>query len=175
MKKFKSLAIATVLCGSVLFSSCMGSFNLTKSVYQFNDTLSSNKFVNNVIFWLCGHVVYGLTMTLDVAVFNTIEFWTGSNPVAAGETRTIEGENGEYLVKSNENGYQIVKGEESMDLVYNQEDNSWNAVVDGKTTELLRINENGTVTLANGKTVTMDAVGMMAARQSMNSSSLASR
>ena len=78
MKKFKSLAIATVLCGSVLFSSCMGSFNLTKSVYQFNESISSNKFVNNVIFWLCGHVVYGLTMSLDVVVFNTIEFWTTS-------------------------------------------------------------------------------------------------
>lgn len=175
MKKFKSLAIATVLCGSVLFSSCMGSFNLTKSVYQFNESISSNKFVNNVIFWLCGHVVYGLTMSLDVVVFNTIEFWTGSNPVAAGETKTIKGENGEYLVKTNENGYQIIQGEESMDLVYNQENNSWNAVVNGQSTELLRFNENGTVTLSNGKTVTMDAIGMMTARQSMNSSSLASR
>jgi hypothetical protein len=62
-----------------------------------------------------------------------------------------------------------------MELVYNQENNSWNAVVEGNATELLRFNENGTVTLANGKTVTMDAVGMMAARQSMNSSSLALR
>ena len=62
-----------------------------------------------------------------------------------------------------------------MDLVYNQENNSWNAVVNGQSTELLRFNENGTVTLSNGKTVTMDAIGMMTARQSMNSSSLASR
>ena len=46
MKKIKTLAIATVLCGSVLFSSCMGSFNLTKSVYQFNETISGNKFVD---------------------------------------------------------------------------------------------------------------------------------
>ena len=62
-------------------------------------------------------------------VLNSIEFWSGSNPTASiGEVKTVQGENGEYLVKTNENGYTITKkGEDkSVDLVYNKENNTWN-------------------------------------------------
>lgn len=47
-------------------------------------------------------------------VLNSIEFWSGSNPTASiGEVKTVQGENGEYLVKTNENGYTITKKEKT--------------------------------------------------------------
>ena len=110
-------------------------------------------------------------MAYKKLVLNSIEFWSGSNPTASiGEVKTVQGENGEYLVKTNENGYTITKkGEDkSVDLVYNKENNTWNAVADGQSFELVKMNEDGTAVLSlqNGTsmTVTPDAQGIATAR-----------
>ncbi|WP_291558029.1 DUF3332 family protein, partial [Bacteroides sp.] len=99
------------------------------------------------------------------------EFWSGSNPLAeVGTTKTVKGENGEYLVRTNENGYSITKkGEDvSIDLVYNQENRTWNASCDGESYELMTMNEDGTITvrLQDGNTVTVlpDQQGLASVR-----------
>ena len=100
-------------------------------------------------------------------VINSIEFWSGDNPVASiGDVRQVKGENGNYLVTTLENGYSITKeGEDvSMSLTFNQDDNSWNVSQNGVTSELFRINENGAVeyALPNGEAMTVmpDAQGL---------------
>lgn len=171
MKKSKAVLVCAMLSGSVLFSSCIGSFGLWNSLKDWNQGVS-NKFVNELIF-LAFHIVpvYEVAYLADVLVLNSIEFWSGSSPVASiGEVKTVQGENGEYLVKTNEDGYTISKkGEEkSVDLVYNKEKNTWNAVADGQSFELVKINEDGTATmnLQNGTSMTVvpDAQGVAAAR-----------
>ena len=88
-----------------------------------------------------------------------------------GDVKKVKGENGDYLVKTLENGYSITKeGEDSaMELIYNKVANTWNVVADGVSTELLKMNNDGTaeMNLPNGDkmNVTLDAQGMMAARQ----------
>ncbi len=87
-----------------------------------------------------------------------------------GDVKKVKGENGDYLVKTLENGYSITKeGEDSaMELIYNKEANTWNVPADGVSTELLKMNNDGTaeMNLPNGETnETFDAQGMMAARQ----------
>ncbi|MDB1068138.1 DUF3332 family protein, partial [Phocaeicola vulgatus] len=62
-----------------------------------------------------------------------------------------------------------IKGEDkSVDLVYNKENNTWNAVADGQSFELVKMNEDGTAVLSlqNGTsmTVTPDAQGIATAR-----------
>lgn len=171
MKKSKTVLVCAMLSGSVLFSSCIGSFGLWNSLKDWNQGVS-NKFVNELIF-LAFHIVpiYEVAYLADVLVLNSIEFWSGSSPVASiGEVKTVQGENGEYLVKTNEDGYTISKkGEEkSVDLVYNKEKNTWNAVADGQSFELVKINEDGTATMSlqNGTSMTVipDAQGVAAAR-----------
>lgn len=171
MKKNKAVLVCAMLSGSVLFSSCIGSFGLWNSLKDWNQGVS-NKFVNELIF-LAFHIVpiYEVAYLADALVLNSIEFWSGSSPVASiGEVKTVQGENGEYLVKTNEDGYTISKkGEEkSVDLVYNKEKNTWNAVADGQSFELVKINEDGTATmnLQNGTSMTVvpDAQGVAAAR-----------
>lgn len=171
MKKNKAVLVCAMLSGSVLFSSCIGSFGLWNSLKDWNQGVS-NKFVNELIF-LAFHIVpiYEVAYLADVLVLNSIEFWSGSSPVASiGEVKTVQGENGEYLVKTNEDGYTISKkGEEkSVDLVYNKEKNTWNAVADGQSFELVKINEDGTATMSlqNGTSMTVvpDAQGVAAAR-----------
>jgi len=81
MKKILTLAlIGTVM--TISLSGCYGSFAFTKKVYDFNGQIS-NKWVNEAIFFVFGGPVYGFTVFADAVVLNTIEFWTGSNPVAS--------------------------------------------------------------------------------------------
>ena len=88
-----------------------------------------------------------------------------------GTERTVKGENGEYLVRTNEDGYTITKkGEEGkqLDLVYNEENRTWSAVSEGESYELITMNEDGTVTVkmqdGTPLTVTPDMQGLSTAR-----------
>lgn len=173
MRKINFKMAATVMiCGAFLFSSCIGSFALHGKLVNWNQNLS-NKFVNELVFLAFNIVpVYGICYLADAVVINSIEFWSGSNPIASiGDVKKVKGENGNYLVQTLENGYSITKeGEEkSMELIYNKELNTWNVVAEGISTELLQMNNDGTaqITLPNGEemTVTLDANGIAAARQ----------
>ena len=49
MKKFKVSAMCAVLCGSMMFSSCIGSFALFNKVKDWNEGVTDSKFVNEVL------------------------------------------------------------------------------------------------------------------------------
>ena len=174
MKKFNLKLAATVMvCGAFLFSSCIGSFALHGKLLSWNQGVS-NKFVNELVFLAFNIIpVYGVCYLADALVINSIEFWSGNNPLASiGEVKKVKGENGNYLVETLENGYSITQeGDEtaSMELIYDKDLNTWNVVADGVSTELLQMNNDGTaqMTLPNGEdmTVTLDAQGVSAARQ----------
>lgn len=185
MKKINLKMAATVMiCGSFLFSSCIGSFALHNKLVTWNQGVGT-KFVNELVYLAFNIVpVYYVCYAADALVINSIEFWTGSNPIASiGDVKKVKGENGNYLVETLENGYSITKEGESvsMELIYNKELNTWNVVANGDSTELLRMNNDGTaqMTLPNGEgmTVTLDAQGVAAARQAtmMNNSYYAAR
>lgn len=173
MKKGKlTLVAACILSGTILFSSCVGSFGLFNRIASWNQSIGT-KFVNEIVFLALNIVpVYGVAYVADALVINSIEFWSGSNPMAnIGDIKKVKGENGNYLVKTLENGYSITKeGEQtSMDLIYNKEANTWNVVANGESKELLKMNNDGTAEmfLPNGEmmNVTLDAQGIMAAHQ----------
>lgn len=183
MKKNKLTLATLVLSGSLLFSSCVGSFGLFNRLSSWNKGVG-NKFVNELVFLAFNIVpVYGIAYLADALVINSIEFWSGSNPMAnVGDVKKVKGENGNYMVKTLENGYSITKEGEtaSMELIYDKESNTWNVVADGKTTELIKMNNDGTADLflPNGEkmNVTLDAQGMLSARQiTMSSFMYASR
>lgn len=183
MKRNKLTLVAIALSGTMLFSSCVGSFGLFNRVSSWNQTIG-NKFVNELVFLALNIVpVYGVAYLADALVINSIEFWSGTNPMAnVGDVKKVKGENGEYLVKTLENGYSITKEGETaeMELIYNKEANIWNVVADGTTTELLKMNNDGTaeMCLPNGGTmnITLDANGVLAARQmTMNGLMFAAR
>lgn len=172
MKKIKVSAVCALLCGSIMFSSCIGSFSLFNKVRDWNEGITDSKFVNELLFLAMYIVpVYEISMLADVLVFNSIEFWTGDNPVAnAGETQKVKGEKGEYLVKTHTNGYTIInEAGEELNLKFDKEAQSWHVMNGDEAIELLTINTDGTVNmnLQNGTymQVTLDAAGMMAARQ----------
>lgn len=171
MKKLKIKVACALLGGSLLFSSCIGSFAVWNQLKDWNQGIG-NKFVNEIVFFALSAVqVYTVAYLADAVILNSIEFWSGSNPLAeVGTTKTVKGQNGEYLIKTNEDGYSISKvGEDaSIDLVYNQENRTWNATCEGETYEFMKMNEDGTITvmLQDGNTVTVlpDQMGLASVR-----------
>ena len=113
-KKSLTLLVAATLASSVLFSSCIGSFGLSNKLLDWNRNIDS-KFVNELVFvafWIVP--VYEISALADILVLNSIEFWSGSNPVAdAGTVKTIETKDGTYAIETQKDGYHIQKeGEE---------------------------------------------------------------
>lgn len=173
MRRIKGTVVCALLSGSVMCSSCIGSFGLWNSLKDWNEGIGDN-FVNEIVF-LAFHIVpvYEAAYLADIIVLNSVEFWSGSNPLAenVGKTREVKGQHGDYLVRTNKDGYTITKkGEEDkpLDLVYNKEKKSWNAVAEGETFEVATINDNGTITIRQTDgtpvVVTPDAQGMAMAR-----------
>lgn len=89
-KAFTSAACAMMLTG------CLGQNALFDTVQDWNATATNNKFVNqgiSFVFWWVP--VYGLSLLGDIVIFNSIEFWTGTNPISkegakvAGSTETV--------------------------------------------------------------------------------------
>ena len=82
--------IVLVLIVAILLVSagCYGSFNLTRSLHDWNGRLDGEWTSEGVFLLLVIIPVYGLTMLVDAVVLNSIEFWSGDNPV--GETSMIE-------------------------------------------------------------------------------------
>jgi hypothetical protein len=76
--------------GSLLVSGCWGSFGATRGLWEWNDGLGSKWVKWLVFFGLSIIPVYELFVIADALVINSVEFWTGSNPVrSAGNGRTI--------------------------------------------------------------------------------------
>lgn len=133
MKK-RNITVAAVLAlvAAFGFSSCIGQFALTKKVMDWNETVS-NKFVNELVFvafWILP--VYEVCAIADLLVINSIEFWSGDNPVASG-TKYIDGKDGRYLVKCDGKGYDVINETtgESVRLDFLAEEQTWAVNVDG--------------------------------------------
>ena len=95
MKKTLLTVVTALLVVSMSLTStgCFGSFNLVKKVYKFNEGFG-DKWINEIGFLVMTIVpVYGIAATIDVLILNSIEFWTGSNPVSAlNEPVVVNGE-----------------------------------------------------------------------------------
>ena len=78
----RKAALATLISASALLSGCLGQNALFNTVQDWNATATEEKFVNQGIsfaFWIVP--VYGLTLFADVIILNSVEFWTGTNPL----------------------------------------------------------------------------------------------
>jgi hypothetical protein len=81
------LAVLCVALFSVQMSGCFGNFALTRAMWDFNKNVSPNKFIQWAVFLVMVIVpVYEIGTFVDAIVINSIEFWTGQNPVSNAET-----------------------------------------------------------------------------------------
>ncbi|MDE6010029.1 MAG: DUF3332 domain-containing protein, partial [Muribaculaceae bacterium] len=125
-KRYLTAAVAGALLCSMTLSSCIGSFRLTNSVLKWNNQVGS-KFLNEVVFfafWVLP--VYEVTSIADLLVLNSIEFWSGRNPMTAS-TKIVEAADRSYLIASDATGYTItdrLTGRETR-LTFIEETRTW--------------------------------------------------
>ena len=137
-------ALALLLISSVGFQSCIGSFSLTNRVLTWNKQVN-NKFVNELVFfafWILP--VYEVTAAADLLVINSIEFWSGNNPLEASN-RIIESEQGDYLLATTKTGYNVTSPNGDMICFkFNDESKTWSfSKGNDESVEFLRfIDEN---------------------------------
>ena len=172
-KTLKSLTL--LMAGTMAVSSCIGSFGLFNKVLDWNKQATGNKFLNWLIFIVISPA-YVLCGVADMIVINSIEFWSGSNPLAEniGKTENIMGSDGKlYAVTTLEDGYEVKAPDgKIVNFKHNAEDDSWSMIQDGKTTKLLRIKDKETaeIYLKDGgrMDVSLDQQGMYNARMAVN-------
>ncbi|PKH07961.1 DUF3332 family protein [Moritella sp. Urea-trap-13] len=79
--KMKKLICATVIAASVSgLTGCIGQMGLTKLAVGVNLKAVDNRYGRAGIYMLAAPI-YGVTSLVDLVVLNSIEFWTGTNPI----------------------------------------------------------------------------------------------
>lgn len=155
-------------------SSCIGSYTLFNKFAKWETHMTNNKFVNAIVGFIITPFVGTVCLVGDSLIFNTIEFWSGNNPLAdIGKTRTVMGQDGRYYaVTVLKNGYEIkAPTGEVTNLIYNKKDNSWSMEQNGDVKEIFRFNDNGTImATVNGQkyNFTLDEAGVYQARMAAN-------
>ena len=168
--------IGAFLCLTMVTTqtSCIGSFGLFNRLLGWNKNVS-DKFVNELIFfgfWILP--VYEVCALADVLVLNSIEFWSGSNPVACGN-KVIEGNDGKYMVKADKKGYDIIS------LNDGSKTQTWSMKVnDGESRVLFSFVDDEHVRVPAGsgndwQTVELSEAGLYAYQQMALSGSFASK
>ena len=77
---------------------CFGKFELTSKIYRYNRDFNEDKWMNEILFLVLSFF-YGGAIVLDAILFNSLEFWTGKNPVTAsnGATKVITDADGRVI------------------------------------------------------------------------------
>ena len=80
MKSKKPLVAA--LLSLALFSSCLGPNKLFNKLHDWNETATDERWANEGIFVVLNVIpVYGVCYLGDIIIFNSIEWWGGTNPI----------------------------------------------------------------------------------------------
>ena len=177
MKKISLKVAVCLLAGSFLFSSCfVGQYGLWNKYISWQNHMTDNKYVNAIAGLILVPIAGTLCTLADVLVLNSIEFWSGNNPVAAnniGNTQQVMGQDGRYYaVTTLKNGYEIkAPTGEITYFIHNAENDSWSMEQDGVQKEIFRFNSDGTIQARiNGETknFTLNEAGVAEARMAAN-------
>ncbi len=108
----KTIAVVLIVTFFSTFTTgCTGSFNLTRKVYNWHRS-QSDKWSDELCFLIVVLIpVYGIATFADAIVFNSIEFWTGQNPVTMTSnppsSRIVQNGKEKYMMSYNNKTGQI--------------------------------------------------------------------
>lgn len=177
-KKYIPVALLLSVCALLPLESCIGSFALTHKVLSWNNQVGS-KFLNELVFvafWVLP--VYEVTAAADLLVLNSIEFWSGNNPVEA-YTKVVETEHGNYFIACDEKGYAITAPDGQVSkLDFTAETNTWSIVTpEGKEFPFMTMIDDSHVKMVtpdgNFQTVEISEKGLYTYHQMVNAPCMA--
>ncbi len=95
--KTNALKMAIVVgLGVSSLTGCMGQMATTGLVSKFNLEVVDNRYGREGMFLLLSPV-YGIAGTIDLFVFNAIEFWTGTNPISGKSPAVVDTPTKNYI------------------------------------------------------------------------------
>lgn len=155
-KKVTSIALSAVLLiTSIAQTGCFGEFALTRKIYEFNSGIAGDglggRFVRTLVMYgLMVIPVYSIAGFLDIVIFNLIEFWSGSNPLAMepgeqeeqfmtfkGKTYRVTATQNQFAFARIENGVAIDEGT----LKFNPQSSAWYAEKGDQTAMLFSVDD----------------------------------
>ena len=171
MKRINLKVAVCLLAGSFLFSSCfVGKYGLWNKYISWQNNMTNNKYVNAIVGLILVPIVGSICTLVDVLVLNSIEFWSGTNPMAAnniGKTQQVMGQDGRYYaVTTLKNGYEV-KAPTGEITYFIHNDDSWSMEQNGVQKEIFRFDEKGNIQAnINGETkaFTLNETGVYQAR-----------
>ena len=173
-KRYITVATVCLLLGSMSLTSCIGSFRLTQSVLKWNNQVGS-KFLNELVFfafWVLP--VYEVTSLADVLVLNSIEFWTGRNPLTAS-VKVVDTPHGKYEIACDGKSYTITNTltSESTRLNFIEDEQTWAVEVNGENIPFMTFVDDTHVRVAGPQgeyeLVELTEQGVMAYKESVMS------
>ena len=85
----KGVALVLVAAVGAFSAGCFGKFQLTRKVYDINQSIDE-KYIRSAATWIFVIAqVYTVAALLDLIVFNVMEFWSGENPVASAPVTKV--------------------------------------------------------------------------------------
>lgn len=176
MKRINLKVTACLLAACFMCSSCfIGQYGLWNKYIKWQTNMTDSKFVNAIVGYILVPIVGSICGFVDVLILNTIEFWSGDNPVEAniGKTQQVMGQDGRiYAVTTLKNGYEVkAPNGEITHFIHNSKENSWSMEQNGITKEIFRFNNDGTIQAnVNGeqKSFTLNEAGIYNARMAAN-------
>jgi hypothetical protein len=103
--------VASIVILAFFTTGCTGSFNLTRKVYSWHRS-QTDKWGDELCFLLVTLIpIYSFATFADAIVFNSIEFWTGKNPVEMSslpaETKLAQNGKNKLLMSYNDKTQQV--------------------------------------------------------------------
>lgn len=79
----RTLVLGVASAGLVASTGCFGSFSATRKLYTYNKSMG-DKWVQEFVFLAFTLIpVYSIVAAGDALIFNSVEFWTGDNPITS--------------------------------------------------------------------------------------------
>ena len=172
MKKTFLKVAALLMVGSLTFSSCIGSFALFNRYEKWQCNMTDVKIVNGIVGLILQPIAGSLCLFTDSLILNTIEFWSGTNPLTSS-TQFVTGSDGRnYVVQTIRKGYRITDPDGNVTVfVHDAKTDSWSIKQGNLSLELFRFNEDGTIQahLQNGEVITVgnDEAGLQQVREAV--------
>ena len=128
VRKLSTWLVLAAIALAVPATGCIGRMGLSGKVMKFNLSVTEDRFGREIVFLILYIIpVYPIAGFCDLIIFNSIEFWSGTNPISgqdrlakAGDQKHVVGPNGEVAVSTlREDGtidVQITKTDGSVDF-----------------------------------------------------------
>ncbi|WP_025820521.1 DUF3332 domain-containing protein [Shewanella marina] len=139
-----ALTLATLMTSQL--TACMGQMGLSGMLTKANLSVVDNRYARAGLYMLLAPA-YGLTATADLFIFNSVEFWTGTNPIT-GKSPAVVDLPVEAIFKVNQHINQELTDAPASQIKLTK---ATMTSVDAQTLAMMLTYEDGTTQLMEGK------------------------